>query len=101
MFLAAIRLRYKFPDVKRAFTIPGGKVGLWSVCVVGLISCIFTIGIGFVPPSQIPVGNLRVYELILIVGTLVGCLMPFALYKFSNRINRKLVSVAPICSAEI
>jgi len=89
MFAAALRLRYKFPQVKRAFMIPGGKVGLWLVCGAGLISCIFTIGIGFLPPSQIPVGNLLIYEMILAVGVVVGCVLPFGLYALTARAKRK------------
>lgn len=89
MFLAALRLRYKFPGVKRAFIIPGGKIGLWLVCSMGLLSCIFTIGIGFLPPSQIPVGNLMTYELIIGIGVLIGCLLPFVLYGLTNRIQMR------------
>ncbi|SRR5579883_641302 len=88
LFAAALRLRYKFPHVKRAFMIPGGKLGIWVVCLVGLASCIFTIGIGFFPPSQIPVGNLAVYEIILIVGVIVGCLLPFGLYRLNAWVRK-------------
>ena len=31
LFAAAIKLRYKKPNVARAFKIPGGKVGIWMV----------------------------------------------------------------------
>jgi putative glutamate/gamma-aminobutyrate antiporter len=76
MFAAAIRLRYKFPDVQRAFTIPGGKIGIWAVCLLGLLSCIFTILIGFLSPSQISVGNVGIYEIILCSGVLFACSIP-------------------------
>ncbi|MCX7124989.1 MAG: amino acid permease, partial [Gammaproteobacteria bacterium] len=66
MFPAAIVLRYKFPDIKRSFKIPGGKFGLWFTCLLGLITCILAVIIGFVPPSQIPVGNVTRYEIIII-----------------------------------
>lgn len=84
MFSAAIYLRYKFPNVKRSFTIPGGKLGLWLVCLIGLTSCVFTIGIGFLPPSQIPVGNLFIFEMIITVGVIIGCILPFGLYKLTR-----------------
>ncbi|OGT31476.1 MAG: transporter [Gammaproteobacteria bacterium RIFCSPHIGHO2_12_FULL_35_23] len=80
MFLAALYLRYKKPEVKRAFKIPGGKIGIWIVCLLGLGSSLFTIMIGFLPPSQIPVGNVVTYETILILGVLLGCLLPFLFY---------------------
>lgn len=79
MFPAAIVLRYKFPDQPRAFRIPGGKIGLWVVCLLGLFTCIFAIIVGFVPPSQIPVGNVMTYEMIIISGVLLGCAAPFIL----------------------
>ena len=85
MFSAAICLRYKYPDVKRAFKIPGGKLGLWAVCLSGLIASIFTIALGFLPPSQIPVGNVTIYESVIVIGFIVGCLLPFVIYAFNNR----------------
>ena len=35
MFAAAIRLRYKRPDVKRAYRVPGGNIGMWVVAGLG------------------------------------------------------------------
>jgi putative glutamate/gamma-aminobutyrate antiporter len=80
MFLAALRLRYKHPEVERTFRIPGGKIGLWSTCLIGLASSLFTIGIGFLPPSQIAVGDVKTYESIMIVGVALSCLLPFIIY---------------------
>jgi len=88
MFSAAICLRYKYPDVVRAFKIPGGKIGLWVTCLFGLFSSLFTIGLGFLPPSQIPVGNLTTYESVIIIGFVVGCLLPLGLY-WVTRVFRK------------
>jgi putative glutamate/gamma-aminobutyrate antiporter len=89
MFAAAIRLRYKHPNVPRLFKIPGGKIGLWSVNLAGIISCSFTIWVGFLPPSQIPVGNLFTYELIVIGGVLFSCLSPLLLYEIHERWERR------------
>lgn len=80
MFASAVKLRYKYPEVKRAFVIPGGKIGLWSVCGIGSLSCLFTIGIGFLPPSQISVGNLKTYELTMVIGVISSCSLPFIIY---------------------
>ena len=77
MFPAAIVLRYKFPERARAFQIPGGKMGLWVICLLGLSTCIFGVIIGFIPPAQIPVGSVLKYELIISIGVLFGCLVPF------------------------
>jgi amino acid transporter len=94
MFLAAIKLRYKRPEVHRAFIIPGGKIGLWSICLIGLASCLFTIGIGFLPPSQITVGNIQTYESTLILGVVISCLLPIVihwLHQLKVKINPPIV----------
>jgi putative glutamate/gamma-aminobutyrate antiporter len=88
MFAAAVRLRYKYPNVKRAFIIPGGKIGLWLTCSVGFLTCVLTAIIGFFPPTQIPVGNVTTYELILISGVLLGCLLPVGLYQLNLKFSK-------------
>lgn len=85
MFLACIVLRFKYPHVERSFKIPGGNLGLWVFCLLGLASCLFTIVVGFIPPSQLQVGNLLQYEAILIVGVIIGCLAPFVIRAFSHQ----------------
>lgn len=87
MFAAALKLRYQYPEVKRSFVVPGGKIGLWITCLIGSISCFFTIGLGFLRPSQLPVGSLVTYELIIGGGVLLSCLFPFASYAFHKRLS--------------
>jgi len=89
MFSAAICLRYKRPEVKRAFTIPGGKAGIWIVCGAGLFSSVLTIMIGFLPPSQIPVGNVTTYEAVIIIGFVVGCVLPLLIYSITHWVSKK------------
>lgn len=85
MFAAAIRLRYKFPNKPRAFKIPGGKLGLWVICMLGLFTSVAGVIIGFFPPSQIPVGNLTTYEVIISVGVVFGCIAPFVFTWLSRK----------------
>lgn len=80
MFVAALRLHYKHAHVKRAYRIPGGQVGIWLVCGVGIMTCVGAILLGFLPPSQVAVGNVWQYEIILIIGILLCCLPPFFIY---------------------
>jgi len=82
MFAAAIRLRYKKPHIERAYKIPFGNVGIWIVCGVGILACIGTILIGFIPPSNVDAGNILTYESILIFGIIFFSLPPFIIYKF-------------------
>ena len=80
MFAAAIRLRYKHANVKRSFRIPGGKFGIWLVSGIGILTCIATIIFGFIPPTQVAVGKIALYEGILILGILLFCIPPFFLH---------------------
>jgi len=80
LFAAGIYLRYKKPDVVRAFKIPGGKVGLWIVGLLGTSSCLVVIGLGFIPPAQIDVGDWLVFETILISGILLLTAPPIVMY---------------------
>jgi glutamate:GABA antiporter len=81
IFAAAIRLRKKHPQIKRAFKIPGGMPGLTTVAGIGLITCVTTIVFGFIPPQQILSGNIIHYEIILIGGMILCSGTPFLFYK--------------------
>lgn len=83
LFLSALRLRYKEKETPRPFKIPGGNVGCWLVCGLGLLICVFVIVLGFIPPSDIPVGNLWTYEALLIGGECALILPIFMLKKHS------------------
>lgn len=81
MFSAAIKLRYSKPDQPRAFTIPGGNIVMWLVAGIGILCCLTAIFIGFVPPSQIPIGNVYIFEAFLIGGLVLFVLIPWLLAK--------------------
>lgn len=82
LFAAAIHLRYKKPRVKRAYKIPGGNVGMWIAGILGIFSCSVAILLGFVPPAQIKIGSLWIYEAILIIGIIALCVPPLIMYAF-------------------
>lgn len=81
MFAAAIKLRYSQPDHPRAFKIPGGNIMMWLISGVGLLCCVVAMFIGFVPPSQIPVGNVFFFEAFLVGGLVLFVLIPWILAK--------------------
>lgn len=81
MFAAAIKLRYSKPNQPRAYKIPGGTVGIWLVAGVGMLCCIATILIGFVPPTQIPIKNTVFFQVFLIGGLSIFVLIPWLLAK--------------------
>ncbi|GAB4393293.1 MAG: APC family permease [Gammaproteobacteria bacterium] len=80
MFAAAIKLRYKVTHAPRAYKIPGGKRIIWLVCGVGILSCLMGIILGFVPPDNLEIPNILIYELLLINGMLFFSVPPFILY---------------------
>ena len=76
MFLAAIKLRFKSPEHKRAFRIPGGMPGMLFVAGIGMIGVLTTLVVSFIPPDGINVGSTTRYEITLIVGLLLMCSPP-------------------------
>lgn len=77
MFAAVIKLRYSKPNQRGAYRIPGGIFGVWFVAGTGLICCLATILIGFVPPTQIQINNIVLFEAFLIGGLLFFTFIPW------------------------
>jgi len=84
MFLSAIYLRYKRPDVKRKFKIPGKNIGIWIACLLGMISMILSFIIAFFPPSEFPPEHETLYHTILIVGISIIFILPFIITAFKK-----------------
>ncbi len=84
MFAAAIKLRYKRPDVVRAYKIPGGKIGMWVISGVGILSSLFALVIGFVPPSNFTYSSPIFYVLFLAVGVVFVCIAPSLILYFKK-----------------
>lgn len=85
LFAAAIYLKYKKPEVKRDYTIPAGKAGMWLVTATGILVCIFAIALGFLPPDQLKPFNVVTYEVLLISGILLFVLLPLIIFRFSRQ----------------
>lgn len=71
MFLAAIKLHYTFIDRPKSFKIPGQKMGMWIICIIGLCGCFATIGVSFLPPSNVDVGSSLRYISMICIGNLI------------------------------
>jgi putative glutamate/gamma-aminobutyrate antiporter len=82
MFISALKLRYTHPKIHRAYRVPFGKVGIWTVVSLGVISSLFAIFISFIPPGQLVTGSLFFYEIFLILGLLLMCGIPLLIHKF-------------------
>jgi glutamate:GABA antiporter len=85
LFAAALKLHYTRPNVFRRFRVPGKKLGIWTVCLLGSLSCFVVILLGFLPPSEIPFQSLVAYEAILVGGMAIFCLVPYFLYAKRKR----------------
>jgi len=80
VFISAIVLRYRFADVKRVFSVPGGKFGMIIIAGAGAITCFSIFIIGFIPPSiVIKQHDLLSYESFLIGGIILFLITPFLL----------------------
>jgi glutamate:GABA antiporter len=84
MFAAVIRLRYKKPNVVRPYKIPGGMVGIWILGILGFLSSLFAIVIGFFPPAQITTGNVTIYVTSLLAGVVIFCVAPSIILLFQK-----------------
>lgn len=82
MFIAALRLRYTHPDVQTTYRVPGGMVGIWITCCMGIFGCGSCFILGFFPPSHLNTGGLVQFLSFLIGGTVLFCGAPFLIYKF-------------------
>ncbi|WP_320171500.1 amino acid permease [Maridesulfovibrio sp.] len=83
MFAAAIKLRYTRPDVKRGYTIPGGKVGIWIVSGIAIVTCVFVFVFGFIPPQAVLDEGTAAsagYIAFLLVGVTVFTMVPLRFY---------------------
>lgn len=72
MFIAAIVLRKNTASLDdHHFQIPGGRLGTWLICLLGLVGCAITLIIGFIPPKNIDVGGAKHYLTIFTTGLAV------------------------------
>jgi amino acid transporter len=100
MFAAVIRLRYSQPDTPRPYRIPGGKAGVWVVCGIGILGCVISFILGFIPPSQLKTGNHLVYVGLLILAVVVLTAPPFVIQLFGRRSRGQLKRAAATVPAE-
>ena len=77
LFLSAIVLRYKFPAKNRPFSVPFGNFGMWMACMSGIVLCILTILVGFLPPEDLNIAWSSHYKYYLLAGIALFCLLPY------------------------
>ncbi len=95
MFAAVIKLRYIQPNTPRPYRIPGGLPGVWLAGGIGLIGCVVSFVLGFIPPSQLSTGNTVVYVLLLASAVVVLSLPPFVFALLQRRRSASAHGVGP------
>lgn len=74
MFLAGIKLHYSFKDRPGVFKIPGKGIGMWTVSLLGIVGCVMTIIVSFLPPDNIDLSSPSRYVVMIATGNLVALL---------------------------
>ena len=82
MFLAVVRLRRTAATVDRPYRIPGRRAGLFLVCGIGGVVCLFGITLSLFPTSDAKSLPVWAYELALIGGTALFVCTPLILRLF-------------------
>lgn len=85
LFAAAIKLHHHKKEVARSFKIPGGTFGIWCVSLAGILITLFALIVGFIPPANVPISNVLTYEISLVGGMVILCIIPFILYKLPKK----------------
>lgn len=81
VFLAALWLRYSKPNLKRSFKTPFILLNV----VVGVLTCIFSFLIVYIPPRQLNVGDANMYRILLIISFVLLTLPPYFMVKLHKK----------------
>lgn len=84
LFFAA-GLKLGLTPTNSHYRIPFGKFGLWLVGVLGLLTCVVVILLGFLPSNEIQGISVLRYELILLIGIALFITPPFIIYRLTRQ----------------
>lgn len=88
-FAAAIKLHHAKPDIERHFKVPGGSTGIWVVAICGILICFVAFLTGFIPPLQVKIHSIFLYELLLICGMAILAVIPYIIQHTSTLIRKR------------
>jgi amino acid transporter len=110
IFPAVIRLRYKYPDIRRPYRIPGGTAGLWAAGILTTVWAAFTTiaiiypGIGTSDPdSSLPSGfggERTQYSLSQVIPLAVMIIIGLGLYALGRRTKSEEPAASPPVAGE-
>lgn len=84
MFAAALRLRYKSPELPRAYRVPGGWIGIHLTVLIGMAGVLFALIVAFFPPSLLPVGNPAFYVALVAGGLALFTSLPLIINHYKK-----------------
>lgn len=92
MFVACLWLHHRYTDRPKAFKIPGGNLGIWTVVICGLIGCITTIIVSFIPPDNINIGSPARYYYTICAGNILTLspIFLFFYYQSKKKVNNPI-----------
>lgn len=85
IFVAAIYIRYREPFLWRPFKVGKSRLAMTVIASFGLLGCLITLLVGFVPPANIEVGGIWWYELLFVSGLLLLIAPVKALWQYRER----------------
>lgn len=89
MFCSGLKLHYTYVKRARAFKIPGNSWGMWTVSLLGLIGCMTTIAVTFIPPDNVDIGSHLKYLYMICIGNALT-ISPLALFYLYQKRRRAL-----------
>jgi amino acid transporter len=84
MFLAAIILKKRHTGIKPVYQVPGKTVGYYTLSVFGILGCLVSLYVGFLPPGNIDVGTPLHYFLTFAISMLVMMMPVLGLYAYKK-----------------
>ncbi len=85
MFLSALALHHRYVNRPKVFKIPGKNMGMWAVCLLGMVGCVSTILVSFLPPSNVDIGSPMRYVSMICVGNLATICPVLLFYQYRRR----------------
>lgn len=84
LFISGPVLRIKEPKAQRLYYVPGKLVGMCILSALGILSCLFALGISFLPPQAVisssTMGGGFGYTALLLLAFTINCCIPFGMY---------------------
>lgn len=85
MFCAGLSLHYTYAKRENGFKIPGGQLGIWAISLLGLMGCVTTIIVSFLPPENVEIGNPMRYFYMICGGNILTISPLFLFYFYQKR----------------